>query len=47
MLNPAEHVILNADKLKKISVFQAQINIDCYFYCSYTFMSRKKSCSAR
>ena len=37
MLNSAEHEILNAHKyknIKKFSIFQAQINLECYFSCS-------------
>ena len=42
MLNSAEHEILNVHKcknIKKFSLFQAQISLECYFSC--TFMSRK------
>ena len=36
MLNSAEHEILNAYKyknIKKLSIFQAQISLECYFSC--------------
>ena len=36
MLNSAEHEILNAHKhqnIKKLSIFQAQISLECYFSC--------------
>ena len=37
MLNSAEHEILNAHKyknIKKLSIFQAHISLECYFSCS-------------
>ena len=37
MLNSAEHEILDAHKwkyIKKFSIFQAQITLECYFSCS-------------
>ena len=37
LLNSAEHEILNALKyknVKKVSIFQDQINLECYFSCS-------------
>ena len=37
VLNSAEHGILSAHKsknIKKISIFQAQISLECYFSCS-------------
>ena len=37
MLNSAEHEILNVHKyknIKKLSIFQAQVSLECYFYCS-------------
>ena len=37
MLNSAEHEILNAPKyknIKKFSIFQAQVSIECYLSCS-------------
>ena len=37
MLNSAEHEILNADmykNIKKLSIFLAQISLECYFSCS-------------
>ena len=37
MLKSAEHEILNAHKdetIKKFSICQAQISIECYFSCS-------------
>ena len=37
MLSSAEHEILNAHKyknIKKLSIFQAQISLVCYFSCS-------------
>ena len=36
LLNSAEHEILNAHKyenIKKFSIFQAQISLECYFSC--------------
>ena len=37
MLNSAEHDILNAHMYKnikkKLSIFQAQISLECYFFC--------------
>ena len=55
ILNSAEHEILNADMYKnnkKVSIFQAQISLECYFFLLInvkmptivgilTFMSRK------
>ena len=59
MLISAEHEILNAhdyENIKKFSMFQTQISLECYFSGSLcqnanivgilTFMSRKISCSA-
>ena len=37
ILNSSEHEILNAHKyenIKKFSIFQAQISLECYFSCS-------------
>ena len=37
MLNSLEHEILNAHKyenINKVSIFQAQISLECYFSCS-------------
>ena len=37
MLNSAEHEILNAlkfENIKKLSIFQAQISLECYLSCS-------------
>ena len=37
ILNSVEHEILNAHKyenIKKFSIFQAQISLECYFSCS-------------
>ena len=37
MLNSTEHEILNAHKyeiVKKFSILQAQISLECYFSCS-------------
>ena len=37
ILNSAEHEILSAHKyknIKKLSIFQAQIGLECYFSCS-------------
>ena len=37
MLNSVEHEILNAHKyenIKKYSIFQAQLSLECYFSCS-------------
>ena len=37
MLNSPEHEILNAHKyenINKVSIFQAQISLECYFSCS-------------
>ena len=37
MLNSAEHETLNAhhyENIKKFSIFQAQISLECYFSCS-------------
>ena len=37
MLNSAEHEILNAHKyknIKKFSIFQAHLSLECYFSCS-------------
>ena len=37
MLNSAEHEISNAHKyknIKKLSIFQAQTSLECYFSCS-------------
>ena len=37
MLNSAEHEILNVHKyknIKKVSFYQAQISLECYFSCS-------------
>ena len=56
MFNSAEHEILNDHKyknIKKLSIFQAQISLECYFFLLIsikmptivgisTFMSRKK-----
>ena len=44
MLNSAEHEILNAHKyknIKKLSIIQAQISLECYFSCSYRLKSQR------
>ena len=47
MLNSAEHEILNAHMhkhMKKFSIFQARMSLECYYPCSY--LSAEISCSA-